>query len=100
QIVAGFGLFFSPGIKRSFGWGMLYGPNVRTPMGYITSYIEAIACLLALLWIFGIHVATAPPPARQKKGGSTLRVSSFIMAALASFLLYSVWAGGRLAAAG
>ncbi|HKE31360.1 MAG TPA: hypothetical protein VKD65_06525, partial [Candidatus Angelobacter sp.] len=30
QIVAGFGLFFSPGIKSSFGWGMLYGPNVRT----------------------------------------------------------------------
>ena len=100
QIVAGFGLFFSPGIKSSFGWGMLYGPNVRTPMGYITSYIEAIACLLPLLWISGIHTATALAAARQKKVVSTLRFSSFIMAALASFLLYSVWANGRLAAAG
>ncbi|HKD16057.1 MAG TPA: sulfatase-like hydrolase/transferase [Candidatus Angelobacter sp.] len=100
QIVAGFGLFFSHGIKSSFGWGMLYGPNVRTPMGYITSYLEAIACLLPLLWISGIHVATALPAARQKKIVSTLRFSSFLMAALASFVLYSVWANGRLAAAG
>jgi len=100
QLVAGFTLYFLAGIKTPLGWSMLYGPNVRAPMGSLTSYVEAIACLLPLLWISGIHVATALPAARQRKIVSTMRSSSFVMAALASFLLYSVWANGRLAAAG
>ncbi|HEY6249992.1 MAG TPA: sulfatase-like hydrolase/transferase [Candidatus Angelobacter sp.] len=100
QMVAGFALFFSWGMKSSFGWSMLYGPNVRTPMGSILCYIDAIACLLPLLWISAIHLATALPAARQKKIVNTLRLSSFLLAALATSLLYSVWANMRLAAGG
>src|SRR5579859_1834728 len=57
QVIAGFALYFSAGRKAMAGWPLVYGPNVRTPAGDITTCIEAFACLVPLLWMSAIHVA-------------------------------------------
>ena len=100
QLVAGLALYFLSGVKSPLGWSMVYGPNVRTPMGDILTYIDAVSCLLPLSWISVTHVITALPRGQKKTIAGTPRFSSFVMAALASSLLYSVWANVRMAAGG
>jgi arylsulfatase A-like enzyme len=100
QIAAGFLLYFLPGSKEYFGWVFLYGPNVRMPSGEIVTYCESIACLIPLGWISMIHVVTSLHTVTWRKPGNGVSLSSFLIAGVATPLLYQAGAKAREAVAG
>ena len=101
QLAVGFLLYcFAGGQKCIFGWTLVYGPNVRQPLGELPTYVEALACLVPLGWISAIHIAASFRAARAKTIANTLRLTPFLMAAVAATILYEGTAMVRLARAG
>jgi hypothetical protein len=93
QMIAGFALYFSDGRKASAGPALLYGPNVRMPIGDITTCIEAFVCLVPLMWISFIHIATAFRSGTKGTPASKTNLAPFLMAGAGTFLLYAVSSG-------
>jgi hypothetical protein len=90
QVIAGFALYFSQGRKALAGPPLLYGPNVRTPTGDIVTCIEAFACLVPLVWMSAIHVATTFRAATRRKISNRINLAPFLIAGIATFLLYAI----------
>src|SRR5258708_2673164 len=93
QLLAGFALYFSQGRGAFAGKPLLYGPNVRMPAGDIVTCIEAFACLVPLGWISAIHIATAFRAATRAKIANKMSLAPFLIAGMASFLLYATSIG-------
>ncbi len=93
QVIAGFALYFSAGRKAMAGWPLVYGPNVRTPAGDITTCIEAFACLVPLLWMSAIHVAWSFRSVTARRIANKINLTPFLISGMGSFLLYAVSSG-------
>lgn len=90
QMLAGFVLYFSHGRIASAGSPLLYGPNVRMPAGDVTTCIEAFVCLVPLVWISLIHIATAFRSANTGSVVNKTNLKPVLIAGLLAFLLYAV----------
>lgn len=83
-------------------WGctLLFGPTLQTLLGFVEPYSQAVIGLIPLVWISAIHIRAS---LRASLGGGkiagTLKLSSFLLAALTSSLLYFWAAKLRLSSA-
>src|SRR6267142_2378139 len=100
QIAAGCALYFSNGRKPEFGLTLLYGPEVRAPLGNILTYVGAIACLVPLLWIAFLHIVSAWKSAGGTEVAGNLRLSPFLLTGTSVFLLYAGTSQAKLSAVG
>lgn len=99
QLLLGMVLIWGPGYAFSYGWTLLYGPNVRTPLGDDHTYAEAIACLAPLAWVSLVQIAARLDSIRQDIGKS-LKLRAFVMAGVVVSVLYTLAALPRLKVAG
>ena len=99
QVVLGITLLWGPGLTFFYGWTLLYGPNVRTPLGDEHTYVEAIACLAPIAWVSFVQIA-ARLDNIQKDIGKGLKLRAFVIAGVAVSLLYTLAALPRLKVAG
>jgi hypothetical protein len=75
-------------------WGsaLLFGPTVETLLGFVEPYPLAVIGLIPVAWISVIHVkASIRSCAGRGKVDNKLKLSSFLLAALTSSVLY-LWA--------
>ena len=100
QMAAGCMLYFSNGGKPEFGLTLLYGPDVRMPLGNMLTYIGAIACLVPLLWVAALHIVSAWRSAGRTEVVNNLRIIPFLLTGASVFLLYAGTSQAKIAALG
>ncbi len=100
QVAAGLVLYVLPGRQSYFAWALVYGPDVRMQHGDLSSYLQALACLVPVIWVSAIHVASSFRAAGARAVANTMNFSSFLVAGLAAALLYQGAAMVRLAHGG
>ncbi|HEV3038708.1 MAG TPA: sulfatase-like hydrolase/transferase [Candidatus Angelobacter sp.] len=98
QTTTGFVFYFLDGHKALVGPPLLYGPNVRMPNGDIAACVEAFVCLVPLVWISIIHIATAFRAGLKGMPVRKVNLAPFLIAGAATFLLYTVSGGINRAA--
>lgn len=88
QVGAGLLLYLIPGSQAQFAWALVYGPDVRLQHGEITDYLQALACLVPLIWVSGIHIAGSFRSVAAGVAANTMTLTSFLAAGLTTSLLY------------
>lgn len=99
QILLGMVFIWGPGLVCPFGWTMLFGPNVRTPLANEDTYAEAIACLIPLAWISLIQIGSRIETG-VRATARPLKLSPFLLAGITVSLLYTFASQLRLRLAG
>jgi glucan phosphoethanolaminetransferase (alkaline phosphatase superfamily) len=97
QLAAGAVLVLVQSKAGLYGCALLFGPVVQKLLGSVDPYIQAVAGLIPLAWISAIHIRTSFRATGSQAISNTMRLSSFLMAALAVSLLYLGAARMRLA---
>jgi arylsulfatase A-like enzyme len=98
QLAVGFlSYFLWTGQKIFFGWVLVYGPHLRAPWGELCTYFEAVACLVPLTWISALHIASSCRTSEAKANPNTMKLGSFLVAAIITSLLYQGTAMFRMA---
>ena len=93
QTVAGFAFYFLDGHKALAGPPLLYGPNVRRPTGDLAACIEAFVCLVPLVWISMIHIATSYRSGWKETAARKANLAPFLIAGAGLFLIYTISGG-------
>ena len=94
QVLAGMVLLYPARLRSLIGWPMLFGPNVRAPLGDVYTYADAMVCLLPLLWMSVVRFAASTPEKEEKihPSENRLPLRSFIAAGLTASALFSAFA--------
>jgi Sulfatase len=97
QLAAGAVLILFESKAGLYGCALLFGPIVEKLLGFVEPFTQAVAGLIPLAWISAIHIRTSFRSAGSQAISNTMKLSSFLMAALTVSLLYLGAARMRLA---
>lgn len=88
QVAAGLVFYFLPGRYAEFAFPLVYGPDVRMQQGEFTAYMQALGCLVPLVWLSGIHIANSYRTIGARVITNRMHFGSFLAAGMAASLLY------------
>ena len=88
QVATGLLFYFVPGRYAEFAFPLVYGPDVRMQQGEFTAYLQALGCLVPLIWISAVHISNSFRAVGAKVIQNRMHFGSFLAAGMAASLLY------------